>query len=139
MIKDVFAQRLSKVLLVIQEDGKRDYGNTVYYQDDLSNRFMVAHLDWMACKAGDILKPWETFAGIGDTGFCPSGAHLHYSMFPVGNGYMGARSAIDPTLYIKKYGYPCNTLITNPYGSLKCNPKLKGHEGIDFSSWRELL
>ena len=49
---------------------------------------------------------------------------------------MGASTAIDPTNYIEKYGYPCRTKITNPYGSKKCNPKLKKHEGIDFSSYR---
>lgn len=138
-IKDVFVQRYSKVLFTIEDDGKRAYGNTVYTEDDLGNRFMFGHLDWFACKKGDILTPWEAFAGIGETGYCPSGAHLHWGMFEPGNGYMGASTAIDPTLYLKKYGYPCNTIVTNHFGSKICNPKLDGHEGIDFSSWRALV
>lgn len=138
-IKDVFVQRECKVLYALKDDGKSEYGNRVYVKDDLGNRFMFGHLDWFACKAGDALKPWETFAEIGETGYCPSGSHLHLSMFDKSEGYMGASTTVDPTLYIKKYGYPCNTLITNEFGSKICNPKLKGHEGIDFSSWREIV
>ena len=137
-IKDVFCQRKSKVLLTIKDDGKRAYGNTVYTEDDLGNRFIFAHLDFFNVEQGDIIEPWETFAEIGETGYCPSGSHLHWGMFPKGSGYMGASTAIDPTLYLKKYGYPCNTQITNNFGSKICNPKLKGHEGIDFSGWKEI-
>ena len=137
-IKDVFCQRKSKVLHVIKDDGVRAYGNTVYTEDDLGNRFIFAHLDWVSVKPGDTIEPWEAFAGIGDTGYSPNGPHLHWGMFPKGAGYMGASTAIDPSLYLKKYGYPCNTEMTNPFGSEICNPKLKGHEGIDFSGWREI-
>jgi len=137
-IKDVFPQRDSIVIFTIKDDGKRDYGNTVYLQDDLGNRFCYCHLDWFAnMKAGDKIPAEEVFAEIGETGYCPSGPHLHYGMFKPGNGYMGALTAIDPTEYIQKYGYPCKTAITNEYGSKYCNPKLPGHEGIDFSSWRQ--
>ena len=138
-IKDVFTQRECKVLYALKEDGKSPYGDRVYVQDDLGNRFLFAHLAWFACAQGDILKPWETFAEMGETGYCKSGAHLHLSMFDDSDSFMGAEEAIDPTLYIKKYGYPCNTRITNEFGSKHCNPKLDGHEGIDFSSWREIV
>lgn len=59
-------------------------------------------------------------------------------MFEPGNDLVDLRASnvIDPTLYLNKYGHPCNTIITNPFGSDKCNPKLPGHEGIDFSSYR---
>lgn len=137
-IRDVFPQRKCKVLCVIPDDGKREYGNTVYLEDDLKNRFLFAHLDWFAVKVNDIIEPGGVFAEIGATGYCPSGAHLHWGMFPPGGsfGELRASNVIDPTKYLREYGAPCRTIVTNCFGSKKCNPKLKGHEGIDFSSWR---
>lgn len=49
--------------------------------------------------------------------------------------------AIDPTEYLEENGYPCNTIITNPFKSDDYNDtedsNLTYHEGIDFSSWRK--
>jgi len=134
--KDVFPQRRMTILCTIADGGGREYGNTVYGQDDLGNRFIFAHLDWFSVKEGDIVPAWETFAEIGDTGY--GGAHLHWGMFLPGNDLseLRASNAIDPTNYLMDYGYPCRTIITNPYGSKICNPKLDKHEGIDFSAWR---
>lgn len=103
--------------------------------------FIFAHLDWFSCKVGDIIKKHEVFAGIGDTGYSPSGAHLHTGMFPKDSELKDLRgvNAIDPMDYYLEYGYPCNTVITNPYGSKHFNngkdSDLTKHEGVDFSSW----
>lgn len=80
------------------------------------------------------------FAQIGSTGYCPSGAHLHWDMYLPGNDLaeLRALNTIDPTNYLEENGHPCNTIVTNPFGSDKCSPKLLHHEGIDFSSYRLL-
>lgn len=138
-MKEVFCQRDSIILLVIPDDGKRPYGNTIYTQDDLENRFVYAHLDEIFVKKGDKVNAGDFIGTIGDTGYCPSGAHLHWGMFPKGKGYMGASTAIDPTGYLLKYGTPCFTAVTNLFGSDISNPSLKKHEGIDFSSWKHFM
>ncbi len=47
-----------------------------------------------------------------------------------------AKNVIDPTEYLEEHGHPCNTIVTNPFGSnvFNTNSDLTEHEGIDFSS-----
>lgn len=144
-IKDVWAVRDCTVICVKYDDGKRAYGNTVYLEDEDGNKTMYAHLDWIAVKVGQRLKRWDVFAEIGDTGYCPSGAHLHTGRWLPSCEELFSYTAIDPLSYFEKYGFPCHTRITNYFGSRHFNDKkknedgetsLKSHEGLDFSSWR---
>ena len=125
----------SKILVVKKDDGT-DYGNRVYLSHSDGYISMYGHLkDVSHLSNGQKLSDKEEFAEIGDTGFCPSGAHLHYSLFAPGTAKLYAKYAIDPVQYLREKGYPTKTKITNNYGSKICNPKLDGHEGFDFSSW----
>jgi len=127
--------RTCRVMIAKNDDGK-DYGNRVYLKHDDGYISMYAHLQSIEVVGGQILLDGEEFGDIGASGYCPSGAHLHFSLFAPDADKLYASETIDPTDYLIKNGYPCDTIITNPYGSQYCNPKLKGHEGIDFSSWR---
>jgi murein DD-endopeptidase MepM/ murein hydrolase activator NlpD len=129
------AIRKSMVLFSKPDDGK-DYGNRVYLQHDDGHVSMYAHLESINVKTGQTLNPGDIVGEIGDTGYCPSGSHLHYSLFPIDCPSLFAANTCNPTKYLEANGYPCDTEITNHYGSNTCNPRLSGHEGIDFSSWR---
>ena len=134
-IKDVYAIRDCTVICTIRDDGKRDYGNTVYLEDQDGYKTVCCHLDWFSVKEGDKLKAGDVFGEIGETGYC-KGAHLHFGLFHTWCELKDLRgsNAIDPMPYISKFGYPCKTKITNKFGSNIHNPKLKYHEGIDFSA-----
>lgn len=126
-----------------KDDGIRAYGNTVYFKCLCTGYFfIVAHLDWYSVDVGDTVKAREVFASIGDTGY-GSGAHLHSGMFPKDSKLKDLRgsNAIDPMDYYLEYGFPCNTEITNLFGSNHYNNNkdndLTKHEGIDFSSWKK--
>ncbi len=131
----------SKVIIIIPDDGKRAYGNTVYTKGMESNQvLMIAHLDDIEVSVGDILQAGESVGHIGNTGYCPSGAHLHTSLFKEGETVYYAKNTIDPKEYFIQYGKPCRTIMTNPFGSKHYNDTkdstLKQHEGMDFSSYR---
>ena len=126
--------RKSKILYVKPDDGT-DYGNRVYLLHDDGYISMYAHLKSVDhLLQGDILQDGECFAEIGGTGYCPSGPHLHFSLFAPNTDGLYASNTIDPVEYLRKNGYPTTTKITNNYGSKFCNPKLEGHEGFDFSA-----
>ena len=134
----VNAIRESKVLSAKKDDGT-DYGNRVYLIHEDGFISMYGHLESIEVVDGQKLKDGEEFGTIGASGFCPSGAHLHYSLFAPNTKKLYASETIDPKEYLIQNGYPCKTIMTNPFGSPHCNPKLEGHEGIDFSSWRVKL
>ena len=125
----------SVVIVATHEDGT-DYGNRVYLKHSDGYISMYGHLKTFDVVVGQELKSGTEFAEIGSSGYCPSGAHLHYSLFSPNTPKLYAEYTIDPTPYINRYGNPCDTVITNYYGSKECNPKLDGHEGVDFSSYR---
>ncbi len=135
MKEKAFAVTKCRVIVVKQDDGT-DYGNRVYVQDNEGYSLMYAHLDSINVSVGDNLDKDDVIGEIGSTGYCPSGAHLHVSLFPVGATSLYAKDAIDPKEYFIKNMRPSRTILTNPFGSKKCNPKLSGHEGNDFSSYR---
>jgi len=124
------------IVLVAKPDNGTDYGNRIYLKHDDGFISMYGHLKHFDIVVGQELKAGEEFAEIGSSGYCPSGAHLHYSLFAPGTPKLYASNTIDPSGYLRQHGYPCDTVMTNPYGSPHCNPKLDGHEGIDFSSYR---
>ena len=131
----------SEVIIIIEDDGKRAYGNTIYTKGLLSGQvLMFAHLDRIDVLQGQSLRQGDNIGVIGSTGYSPSGAHLHTSLFAKGEKVYFAKNTIDPKEYFIKYGYPCRTIITNPYGSPHYNDtkdsNLSKHEGIDFSSYR---
>lgn len=126
----------SVIRIAKPEDGTA-YGNRVYLDHADGYISMYAHLkDISHLKNGQVLEKGEEFAEIGNTGYCPSGAHLHFSLFEPNTTELFAKNTVDPFPYIERLGYPCDTIITNKYGSDIHNSKLKKHEGIDFSSWR---
>lgn len=137
----------SKVIIIKYDDGKRAYGNTVYTKGLKTGRvLMFAHLDSIDVKMGQYLEAGGIIGDIGSTGYSPSGAHLHTSLFPVGCKAYFAQNAVDPKEYFIQYGHPCRTIMTNPFGSQHYNTtekdestgksKLTQHEGMDFSSFR---
>lgn len=131
----------SEVIIKIDDDGKRAYGNTIYTKGINSGQvLMFAHLDRIDVCEKQTLLPGESVGIIGSTGYCPSGDHLHVSLFKKGETVYFAKNTIDPKEYFIKYGYPCRTIMTNPYGSKHFNDTkdstLKAHEGMDFSSYR---
>lgn len=124
------------VVFAAKRNNGSDYGNRVYLKHDDGHISMYAHLRPFDLYPGQEIKAGEEFAEIGSSGYCPSGAHLHYSLFAPGTQKLYAVNTIDPSEYLRQNGYPCDTIMTNPFGSPHCNPKLNGHEGIDFSSYR---
>jgi murein DD-endopeptidase MepM/ murein hydrolase activator NlpD len=128
-----------KVFLAKPDDGTA-YGNRVYIKDTNNQALMFAHLDSIAVKGGQKLKEGDIIGEIGSTGYSPSGDHLHVSLFPIGAKSFYAKDTVDPKEYSIKNGYPCRTILTNPYGSPHFNntkdSTLKSHEGNDFSSYR---
>ena len=131
----------SEVIIIIPDDSVRAYGNTVYAKGIQSGQvLMFAHLHTISVSVGQTLNSGETVGEMGSTGYSPSGAHLHVSLFDKGETVYYAKNTIDPKEYFIKYGYPCRTILTNPYGSPHYNDTkdstLKKHEGNDFSSYR---
>lgn len=131
----------SKVIIIFEDDGKRAYGNTVYAKGLITGKvLMFAHLDSISVVVGQDLEKGDIVGEIGSTGYSPSGAHLHTSLFKKGETAYYAKNAIDPKEYFIEYGKPCRTILTNPYGSPHYNDtkdsSLSKHEGNDFSSFR---
>jgi len=136
----------SIVIIIIKDNGIRAYGNTVYTRGLESDQvLMFAHLDSINVTLNQRLEKGDIIGEIGSTGYSPSGAHLHNSLFSKGETSYYARNTVDPKEYFIKYGNPCRTILTNPYGSPHFNDKaqdkngdqsLTKHEGNDFSSYR---
>ncbi len=129
--KKVYAIRDCFVLVAKSDNS--DYGNRVYLRDKDNNTVMYAHLESFKVKTGDKLNQGDEVGVIGGTGY-GTGDHLHLSFFKSGCVRLNSKYTSDPMPYIKKYGYPCKTKITNPYKSDICHPKQPFHEGIDFSA-----
>lgn len=119
-------------VLVAKSDNS-GYGNRVYLRDKDGHTIMYAHLESFTVKNGDKLKAGKEFGVIGGTGY-GTGDHLHLSYFKPGCKILNSKNTSDPMPYIEEYGYPCDTKITNPYGSEICHPKQPFHEGVDFSA-----
>jgi len=146
MKENCFVVEPSIAIIIIKDDGFRAYGNTVYTKGlDSGQVLMFAHLDSINVQPNQRLEKGDIVGEIGSTGYCSSGAHLHTSLFSKDETSYYARNTIDPKEYYIKYGLPCRTIMTNPYGSKHFNDKaqdkngdqsLKAHEGNDFSSYR---
>jgi len=137
-MKRCITQRNCKIICVIPDDGKREYGNTVYTQDDLGNRFLYAHLKEIIVELNQKVRAGGLIGIMGNTGNS-SGPHLHYGMYLPGDSLSDLRgpNAIDPSDYLKENGYPVeNGVISNPYGRVfsieELGIKNRKHMGVDF-------
>lgn len=119
-------------------DLRSDYGRRVYIEYDQCI-MMFAHLEEIYVKEGDHVEPGQVIGKMGKTGYSPS-IHLHVSQFNKRAPKLTAKYAQDPTFTLKlaEY-YVTNTKVSNGFGSKYCNPKLKMHEGIDFSGTKTIL
>jgi len=100
------------------KDLKSDYGRRVYIEYDTCI-MLFAHLESFIVREGQEIRPGELLGTMGNTGYGDD-VHLEY--------------AIDPTFFLKLSAhYVTNSKISNGFGSKYCNPKLKGHEGVDYS------
>lgn len=139
---DVYAIQSGKILWTLTNESS--YGNRIYMQHEDHSKAMFAHLDEIFVKDGEEVVEGQLIGKIGNSGYSlnDSGKHLHVSYFSKRARGYSSKDTQDATFWIKLHTYPTNTIITNPYRSNMYNktiknkdgtPKLKFHEGVDFS------
>lgn len=134
-ILDVYSPLEGVVKFVLKTPS--DYGYRVYvtYKNCI---LMFAHLSEIFVKEGQTVDAGTVLGLMGNTGY-GGDVHLHVSAFNKRAQKLTAEYAMDPTFILKLAKHVCtNTLVSNPYGSKYCNPKLKSHEGIDFSGHKPI-
>lgn len=118
------------------KEGTSSYGNRLYieYEDCI---LMFAHLKEFYVEAGEEVVGGQKIGKIGNSGL-GSTTHLHVSAFLLDTKNLNAQNTIDPTFHLQFATFAVtNTIVSNPFGSKYCNPKLgenATHEGIDYSA-----
>jgi hypothetical protein len=128
---DIYSPYQGKVKYALK-DTNSDYGKRIYIEYPMVT-LMFGHLNKIFVKENDIVDAGQLIGEMGNTGYSPS-LHLHVSAFLPRTKELTAKYTVDPTIHLKLAPYwVTNTLVSNPYRSKYCNPKLDFHEGIDFS------
>ena len=132
---DIYAVEGGVILYAIR-DSNSPYGKRIYLRHNDGSTALYAHLNAIFVKDGDTIEAGQCISQMGSTGYGlgnKAQKHLHISYFSKSAPALTAEWTSEPSFWIKLNVYPCNTKVSNPYGSKYCNPKLKKHEGLDFS------